>query len=63
MKFHVYKDSAGDYRWRLKAKNGQIVADSGEGYTTLSACKYGIELVLDLGRADFDSLVKIPKNL
>ena len=33
MRFEVYRDKAGEYRWRLLAANGQIVADSGEGYT------------------------------
>lgn len=33
MKFEVYKDNAGEHRWRLRAGNGKIVADSGEGYT------------------------------
>ena len=28
----VYKDAGGDYRWRRKAANGEVVADSGEGY-------------------------------
>lgn len=30
----VYKDKAGEWRWRLKARNGKIVADSGEGYAS-----------------------------
>lgn len=38
----VYMDAAGQWRWRLKAKNGRIVADGGEGYKTkrgvLTAC-------------------------
>ena len=33
MKFEVYKDKAGEYRWRLLSSNGRIAADSGEGYT------------------------------
>jgi uncharacterized protein YegP (UPF0339 family) len=32
-KFHVYPDKAGQFRWRLVARNGRIIADSGEGYT------------------------------
>ena len=28
----VYKDRAGDWRWRAVAKNGNVLADSGEGY-------------------------------
>ena len=35
-KFEVYEDRAGEYRWRLKAGNGQVVA-SGEGYDTKAA--------------------------
>jgi uncharacterized protein YegP (UPF0339 family) len=30
----TYKDRKGEYRWRAKARNGKIVADSGEGYAT-----------------------------
>ena len=33
MKFEVYRDKAGEYRWRLLASNGKLIADSGEGYT------------------------------
>lgn len=32
--FRVYEDRAGQFRWRLVAPNGQIIADSGEGYAT-----------------------------
>jgi len=28
----VYKDDAGKFRWRRQAANGEIVADSGQGY-------------------------------
>lgn len=30
--FEVYPDQEGDWRWRLRASNGEIVADSAEGY-------------------------------
>lgn len=33
MRFEVFRDSAGEYRWRLVAANGKTIADSGEGYT------------------------------
>jgi len=36
--FHVYVDAKGEYRWRLWAKNGRIVADSGEGYKQKRNC-------------------------
>lgn len=32
-KFEIYIDAQGEYRWRLKAANGEVVAQS-EGYTT-----------------------------
>ena len=43
-KFEVYNDKAGEARFRLKAKNGQIIATS-EGYTTMKACLNGIASV------------------
>lgn len=43
-KFEVYKDNAGEYRFRLKAKNGQNIAAS-EGYKALASCLNGIESV------------------
>jgi uncharacterized protein YegP (UPF0339 family) len=33
----VYRDAKGEHRWRMKASNGRIVADSGEGYGTHAA--------------------------
>ncbi len=43
-KFEVYVDKAGEYRYRLKATNGQIIA-VGESYKALSSCLNGIESV------------------
>ena len=43
-KYQVYQDRAGEYRFRLKARNGQIVAVS-EGYTSHKACMDGVESV------------------
>jgi uncharacterized protein YegP (UPF0339 family) len=45
MKFHIYKDYKGEWRWRLKAANGRVLADSGESYTTKQKCHEGVELV------------------
>jgi uncharacterized protein len=44
-KFEVYKDKAGEYRWRLVAPNGQSIADSGEGYSSKESCLEGIASV------------------
>ena len=43
-KFEVYTDNAGEFRFRLKAKNGQNICAS-EGYTALKSCLNGIESV------------------
>ena len=43
-KFEVYKDKAGEFRYRLKAVNGQIIAVS-ESYKALASCLNGIESV------------------
>lgn len=43
--FEIFKDVAGEYRWRLRADNGKIIADSGEGYVNKVDCRYGIDLV------------------
>ncbi|WP_135304465.1 HVO_2922 family protein [Haloarcula amylovorans] len=43
--FELYTDSAGDWRWRLRHSNGNIVADSGEGYTSKAKAKQGIRSV------------------
>ena len=43
-KFQVYTDKAGEYRFRLTAKNGQVIAVS-EGYKALASCLNGVESV------------------
>ena len=43
-KFEVYKDKAGEFRFRLKASNGQNILAS-EGYKSKSSCMNGVESV------------------
>lgn len=43
-KFELYQDKAGEYRFRLKARNGEIIAVS-EGYKAKSSCENGIASV------------------
>ena len=43
-KFEIYTDKAGEFRFRLKATNGQIIAVS-EGYKAMAGCKNGIASV------------------
>ena len=44
-KFEIYQDNSGEFRFRLKATNGEIIATS-EGYKAKAGCKNGIESVV-----------------
>ena len=44
-KFEVYTDKAGEFRFRLKATNGQIIA-VGEGYKAKAGCLNGIASIV-----------------
>ena len=61
--FELYEDAAGEYRWRLVHDNGNVIADSGEGYSSKSNARDAIERVqgyapeadvLDVGEASFE---------
>lgn len=43
-KFQIYKDKQGQYRFRLLAANGQVIA-TGQGYKAKKSCLAGIESV------------------
>jgi uncharacterized protein YegP (UPF0339 family) len=45
MYFQLYKDAWSQWRWRLRASNHKIVADSAESYITKADAQRGIELV------------------
>ncbi len=44
-KFEIYEDNAGEFRFRLKATNGEVIAVS-EGYKAKAGCKNGVESVV-----------------
>lgn len=44
-KFVITKRKNGEFQFDLKATNGQVILSS-EGYTTMAACKNGIESVM-----------------
>ncbi|MBQ4253249.1 MAG: YegP family protein [Erysipelotrichaceae bacterium] len=44
-KFEIYRDKKGEFRFRLKARNGEIILAS-EGYTAKPSCKKGIASVV-----------------
>jgi uncharacterized protein YegP (UPF0339 family) len=61
--FEVYEDAADEWRWRLRHRNGNIIADSGEGYASRSGVEDAVERakeyapdadVLDVGDAAFE---------
>ena len=43
-KFEVYKDKAGEFRFRLRAANGEIIL-TGESYKAKAGCLKGIESI------------------
>lgn len=45
--FQIFRDSRGDWRWHLRADNGRIVADSGEGYASRRNAKRAIGTFVD----------------
>ena len=55
-KFEMYVDKAGEYRFRLKATNGEIILSS-EGYAKKASCLNGIESV----RKNADSEIVLPE--
>ena len=59
-KAEIYCDDVGEYRWRIIASNGNIVADSGEGYKTLIGAKTAILRLGDMFKLELveTSIVK-----
>lgn len=52
MKFEVYKGKDDQFRWRLKAGNGAVLATAGQGYKAAADAKHGVELVQKAGTDD-----------
>jgi uncharacterized protein len=44
-KFEIFQDVRGEYRWRLRSADGQILAIGGEGYRTTAGAQSGIAAV------------------
>ena len=45
-KFEIYRDESGEYRWRFRTDNNEIVA-TGEGYPCKDDCEHAIQLLKD----------------
>ncbi|GEM_PF-921016 len=41
--FDIYEDAAGQFRWRLVAGNGQIIADGGQGYASKDGARQAVD--------------------
>lgn len=57
--FELYKDSADEFRFRLKTGDGVLLATSGKGYKTKADCQKVIDTIKNtVGRARVEDLVK-----
>ena len=45
IRFEVYPDSRGKFRWRLMSANNKVIATSSQGYVAKADCKSAIEFV------------------
>lgn len=45
MRFEIYTDRTGEFRWRLIASNGRQIGASGEGYRTRASCLKTVESI------------------
>ncbi|MER2249978.1 DUF1508 domain-containing protein [Methylorubrum podarium] len=60
MRYELYRDAGGQWRWRLRVQNGNVIADSSEGYVHREDCERGIALVKNSGEASIvDMTTKI----
>jgi uncharacterized protein len=44
-KFEIYKRKDGEYSWRMRSGNGQIIATAGEGFDTKAGAQNGVAAV------------------
>ena len=52
MKLVKYLDAQRQWRWQIKASNGRILADSGEGYHHENDCDHAIALIRSFFRGN-----------
>lgn len=46
-RIQTYQDSKGEWRWRLRASNGRIIAEGGEGYKTKQGITRAVDTVVE----------------
>lgn len=47
MKIKIYKDRSGQWRWRMLARNGKIIADGSESYVKKTAVIRAVNRVIE----------------
>lgn len=45
LRFEIFRDIAGEYRYRIRASNGNIIGTSGEGYKAKADCRHAVDLI------------------
>lgn len=55
---HVFKDSDGEWRWNAISSNGNIIADSSEGYHNRQDCLDMMILLFDPENRDIDVIIE-----
>jgi uncharacterized protein len=56
MHFEIFRDGSGQWRWRLRTRNGNVIADSAESYVHRSDCEHGIALVKQSAEAEITDM-------
>lgn len=59
-RFEVFRDGGGEWRWRLRHRNGEIIASSGEGYTRKHNAQKGLRSVIE--NASEAEITETPTN-
>ncbi len=55
--YELYRDRGGDWRWRLVHENGNVIADSGEGYSSRAKARQGVDSVVsNVADADLEEV-------
>lgn len=62
MFFEVYQDKAGEWRWRIKARNGKIIAVPGESFTRKTSAIRSIQGLLRTLQSPLYVAVRVIEN-
>lgn len=54
MKFKIYQDQAGLFRWSAVSRNGRKIADSGESYNTRQGARRAVDRFIELIESNYE---------